>query len=200
MSLEDVDDFEIGLYDSGLWPASVMPEPKRDEWKPGSPSLASWGNRQNRQRYTQPGPNSVFTCSHGTPGFPALRSIALRSSIRSSMSSIRSWSRRISAARDFKVGFLMVATLLICFLAILYSIHADEISFQSEKHSQTAHSQSILMRLRAEFLHITGKVLLQCFESSSDVAPLFFCQCAELLPRFFFDLEPIALCCFANRE
>jgi hypothetical protein len=48
------------------------------------------------------------------------------------MSSTRSWSRRISAARDFKVGFLMVATLLICFLAILYSIHADEIPSQNQ--------------------------------------------------------------------
>lgn len=34
--------------------------------------------------------NSAFACSHGTPGLPPLRSIALRSSIRSSISSMRS--------------------------------------------------------------------------------------------------------------
>jgi hypothetical protein len=56
------------------------------------------------------------------------------------------------------------------------------------------------MRLHAEFFHVTGQVLLQCVESSSDIAPLFFWQGTELLPRFFFDLEPIAHRAFANRE
>jgi hypothetical protein len=50
------------------------------------------------------------------------------------------------------------------------------------------------MRFCRQLFHVTGKILLQCIESSSDVTPLFFWQGAELLPRFFFDLDAIAHC------
>src|SRR2546430_1281801 len=44
------------------------------------------------------------------------------------------------------------------FLAILHSINADQIFFQSEKHSQRSHAQPILVRFRSEFLHVTGEI------------------------------------------
>src|SRR6266436_1040683 len=136
--------------------------------------------------------NSFFTCSHATPGFRALRLIAPRSWMRSSMSSIRSCNRRISAASDFRVGFFRLATLLIGFLAISHSIYADQILFQCEKHSQVARSQPIFVCFRREFFHITGKVVLQRIKPSTDIPTLLFCQSSQLSASFLFNFKTVA--------
>src|SRR6266480_1602596 len=110
------------------------------------------------------------------------------------MSSMRSWSRHISAASDSNVGFFGLATLPICFLAILHSINADQIFFQSEKHSQRTHAQPILVRFRSEFLHVTGEIDLQRIQPAPNVATLFFWQSSQVLSGLFFDLKPVTHC------
>src|SRR5260370_22221159 len=97
--------------------------------------------------------------------------------MRSSTSSRRSRSRSISACSDFSVGLLsLLVASLICFLSVSHSIHADQIVFQSEKHSQRTGSQPILTRLCREFFHVAREVGLKRVESSTDVAALFFWQ------------------------
>src|SRR5438552_9838733 len=136
----------------------------------------------------QPRSSSVLSCSQGTPAFPLLRWTALRSSIRSSMSSRRSCNRRISAANDSSVGFLSVVALPISLLPILDSIHADQIVFQREEDAQASHSQPIFMRLCGKLFHISRKIDLQGIKPSTKVAPLFFRQSFELFARLLFDL------------